>query len=222
MAKRLFDVISAFTALVLLTPIFVAVFVGIRLASPGPVIYRARRTGRDGVVFVMYKFRTMHVGSAAAGAITGSTDSRIFFFGRVLRSLKIDELPQLINVLVGEMSIVGPRPEDPAIVEKYYGATGRETLTVRPGLASPGSIFNYTHGHLFLDDTSPEESYVARLLPIKLALEVVYVRHRSFISDLKIIVRTITTILFIAFGRRKFPDPPEMSEARVILNERSR
>ncbi len=222
MAKRLFDVINAVTALVLLTPVFVAAFVGIRLASPGPAIYSARRTGRDGVIFVMYKFRTMHVGSAAAGAITGTRDSRIFFFGRVLRSLKIDELPQLFNVLVGEMSIVGPRPEDPAIVETYYGATGRETLTVLPGLASPGSIFNYTHGHLFLDDASPEESYVARLLPIKLALEVVYVRHRSFITDLKIIFRTIATILFIAAGRKKFPDPPEMTEARAILADRSK
>jgi len=217
MAKRLFDLISAFTAIVMLTPIFGIAFVGIRLSSPGPAIYRARRVGRGGGMFVMYKFRTMHVGSAAGGAITGSKDSRVFSLGRILRTLKIDELPQLFNVLAGDMSIVGPRPEDPEIVEKYYGTIGQETLTVLPGLASPGSIYNYTHGHLFLDDAMPEESYVLRLLPMKLALEAVYVRHQSFVRDLNIIGRTMAAIVWIAAGRTSFSDPPEMLEAQVIL-----
>ncbi len=219
MAKRLFDVISAFTALVMLAPIFGIAFVGIRLSSRGPAIYRARRVGRGGAVFVMYKFRTMHVGSAGGGVITGPNDSRVFLLGRILRVLKIDELPQLFNVLAGDMSIVGPRPEDPEIVEKYYGAIGQESLTVVPGLASPGSIYNYTHGQLFLDDANPEESYVCRLLPVKLALEAVYVRHRSFVGDLKIIGRTLAAILWIAAGRMAFSDPPEMLEAQAMLQD---
>jgi lipopolysaccharide/colanic/teichoic acid biosynthesis glycosyltransferase len=105
------------------------------------------------------------------------------------------------------MSIVGPRPEDPAIVAKYYGPLGHETLTVRPGLASYGSLYNYTHGHSLLDDSDPEKSYVSQLLPIKLALEVVYVRNFSFAIDLQIIARTLTTITWIAAGQKNSRNP---------------
>lgn len=218
MVKRLFDVIFATLAILLLAPVFLAAAVAIRITSPGPVLYQARRTGRGGADFVMYKFRTMHVVQNSHSVITGSNDARVFPAGRILRATKIDELPQLFNVLLGHMSIVGPRPEDPAIVAKHYGPLGHETLSVRPGLASYGSLYNYTHGQSLLDDSDPETSYVNQLLPIKLALEVVYIRNGSLASDLRIIARTLITIAFIAAGKRNFSEPVEMQAAQQLLN----
>jgi lipopolysaccharide/colanic/teichoic acid biosynthesis glycosyltransferase len=218
MVKRLFDVLFATLAILLLAPVFLAAAVAIRITSPGPVLYQARRTGCGGADFVMYKFRTMHVVQNSSSVITGATDARIFPAGRILRATKIDELPQLFNVLLGQMSIVGPRPEDPTIVAKHYGPLGHETLTVRPGLASYGSLYNYTHGQLLLDDSDPEKSYIEKLLPIKLALEVVYVRNSSLTSDLDIIVRTVLTIVGIASGKRRFAEPGEVNAAREIMN----
>lgn len=217
MAKRLFDVIASVIAMVLLSPVLVIAAVSVRLASPGPILYRARRVGRRGEEFVMHKFRTMHTGSGSGSVITAANDSRVFLAGRILRALKIDELPQLYDVLIGRMSIVGPRPEDPGIVDQYYNELGRETLTVAPGLASPGSVYNYTHGHLCLDDSDPEHSYVTKLLPVKLALELVYVRRASLAYDLRIILKTVLTILQIGLGKRYFAEPSEMAEARGIL-----
>lgn len=217
MVKRLFDVIFATLAILMLAPVFLAAAVAIRITSPGPVFYPARRTGRRGADFVMYKFRTMHVVQKSQSVITGTHDARVFPVGRILRATKIDELPQLLNVLLGQMSIVGPRPEDPAIVAKHYGPLGHETLTVRPGLASYGSLYNYTHGQLLLDDSDPEKSYVSQLLPIKLALEVVYVRNGALISDLRIIARTLFTIAGIALGKRNFKEPRELTAALQLL-----
>lgn len=216
MAKRLFDIAAAITGLLLLSPVFLLACMGIKATSSGPAIYRARRTGRHGAVFVMHKFRTMHVATQSASAITGVADRRIFRFGRILRATKIDELPQLYDVLTGRMSIVGPRPEDPGIVDRHYNELAHETLRVAPGLASPGSIYNYTHGHLFLSDADPEGSYVTKLLPIKLALELVYIRRQSLSGDLRIIVRTAITIARIALGQRRFSEPPEMREAKQL------
>jgi lipopolysaccharide/colanic/teichoic acid biosynthesis glycosyltransferase len=217
MVKRLFDVVFATLAIVILAPVFLAAAVAIRITSPGPVLYQARRTGRGGIDFVMFKFRTMHVVQKSHSVITGTHDARVFPVGRILRATKIDELPQLFNVLLGQMSIVGPRPEDPVIVAKHYGPLGHETLMVRPGLASYGSLYNYTHGHLLLDDSDPENSYIDQLLPIKLALEVVYVRHRSLTADVCIVMRTMFTIVGIAFGKRLFAEPSEIEEARQLL-----
>lgn len=216
MAKRLFDMAAAIIGLLLLSPVFLLAFVGIKATSSGPAIYRARRMGQHGVVFVMHKFRTMHVANQQASVITGVADKRVFGFGRLLRATKIDELPQLYDVLTGTMSIVGPRPEDPKIVEQHYNQLARETLNVAPGLASPGSIYNYTHGHLYLRDADPEGSYVRQLLPMKLALELVYLRRQSFTSDLHVIARTAITIVRIALGQRRFAEPPEMAEAQQL------
>lgn len=219
MVKRLFDIAVSISAMIVLSPVLLIACIGVRLSSPGPILYKANRAGRGGVNFVMHKFRTMHASTEIGSVITGSHDARIFPFGQWLRVLKIDELPQLFDVLIGNMSIVGPRPEDPKIVEKYYGTLGAETLCVAPGLASPGSIYNYTHGHLYLDDADPESSYVTKLLPVKLALEVVYVRNRSMPGDIRIIFRTLTTIFLIAMGKRRFVDPPEMAAAKRLLQD---
>ncbi len=217
MVKRLFDVIICAIAIVLFSPVLLLAYLGIRLASSGPAIYRARRVGRGGEVFVMHKFRTMHTGSDTGSVITGAKDSRVFLVGRILRALKIDELPQLYDILIGRMSIVGPRPEDPKIVTQYYSPRSRETLNIAPGLSSPGSIHYYTHSHLQLDDKDPEQSYVEKLLPIKLALDLVYMRRASLWYDVTIIMKTAVTILLIGLGKRQFADPTEMIEARKLM-----
>ncbi len=218
MGKRLFDVFFSFVAFVTLVPVFVFATVGIKLNSKGAVFYKAHRVGRNRNEFSMLKFRTMHVNQDhCSSSITSHNDPRIFAFGLLLRFLKIDELPQLINILKGDMSIVGPRPEDSAIVRKHYTEEQMETLNVRPGLASPGSIYNYTHGEQLLDKENAEEVYAVKLLPLKLALDTLYVRNASIVYDILIIIRTLYVIVMKMFGRIDFPDPPEMADAQKIV-----
>src|SRR5947208_4798289 len=216
MVKRPSDVALGLLGLALAAPLLAVAAIGIRLSSPGPVLYRARRVGRHGAGFTMYKLRTMHPREGAGSAITGRNDPRVFPFGAWLRRAKIDELPQLFNVLRGDMSLVGPRPEDARIVAEHFTPLHFETLVVRPGLASPGSIYNYTHGERLLTGADPERDYVEQLLPFKLALEVVYVRRASLRYDVAIIGRALATIAAVLFGRRRFPDPPEAPEARQL------
>ena len=219
MVKRLLDVVLSGVGLALVAPVLAIAALGIRFSSPGPVLYRARRVGRAGACFTMYKLRTMHQGRPGrASRITGQDDPRVFPLGALLRRTKIDELPQLFNVLRGDMSIVGPRPEDPDIVERHYTPLLRETLAVRPGLASPGSLYHYTHGDALLAGGDPETAYVERLLPFKVTLDVVYVRHASLQTDVRIIGRTLTTIAACIGGRSRFRDPPEAPAARALLD----
>jgi lipopolysaccharide/colanic/teichoic acid biosynthesis glycosyltransferase len=222
MAKRLFDMLVAATALVLLSPLFLAAAIGIRLSGRGPIFYRAKRLGRNGEPFVMHKFRTMRIDQTpTASAISARHDDRVFPFGRLLRRLKVDELPQLYDVLRGEMSIVGPRPEDPRIIRDHYAPEHWDTLAVRPGMASPGSIFNYTHGERFIGQEAPERDYLEKVLPVKLALEGVYVREASFCYDLRLIFRTAWIIVLIGLGKRQFRDPPEMARIGKIVPART-
>jgi lipopolysaccharide/colanic/teichoic acid biosynthesis glycosyltransferase len=218
MGRRLVDVLLSAIALVATAPLLALAAVGIRRASPGPALYRAERVGRGGRPFIMYKLRTMHsLRRSDASRITGVNDPRVFPLGAWLRALKVDELPQLLNVLRGDMAIVGPRPEDPALVSRYYTALGLETLAVRPGLSSPGSLYSYTQGEAQLVGADPEATYVAHLLPIKLALDVVYVRRASLAYDARIVARTLWVIVARMAGRRRFADPPELPEARRLL-----
>jgi FlaA1/EpsC-like NDP-sugar epimerase/lipopolysaccharide/colanic/teichoic acid biosynthesis glycosyltransferase len=200
----------AAAALLLVSPILAVAAVAIRASSPGPILYRARRVGYDGREFTLFKLRTMHVATGGGSAITARDDHRVFTAGGWLRRLKIDELPQLFNILRGEMAFVGPRPEDPAIVQAHYSAADRITLTVLPGLASPGSLYNYTHGEAVLADGDAEARYLREVLPTKLALDAHYVRHASFLYDCRIAGRTIAVILGTLVGRRRFAAPPEM------------
>lgn len=213
--KRAFDVLLSGAALLVLSPLLAAVAVAVPLASPGPALYRARRVGLNGAPFTMYKFRTMHVGGAGA-PITAGDDPRVFPLGKLLRRLKVDELPQLVNVLKGDMSIVGPRPEDPDIVARHYSPAHMETLAVRPGLTSPGSVYYYAVGEETLRHGDAVDAYVERLLPVKLALDLVYVREASLAYDLALVVRTAAVIAARAAGRRRFPDPPELARAREV------
>ncbi|HYE32282.1 MAG TPA: sugar transferase [Methylomirabilota bacterium] len=217
--KRLFDILASISALIVLAPLLLVISLLIKVTSPGPIFYRAARSGRNGKTFTMLKFRSMRVRPSTGSVITGANDSRIFPVGKFVRVTKIDELPQLINVLKGEMSIVGPRPEDPKIVEHHYTPLLRKSLEAAPGLASPGSIFNYTHGDACLAGDDPERLYIEKLMPIKVAMDVYYVQNQSLAYDLQIIARTVKTILQIAAGRKDFPHPPEHEPAQALLRD---
>jgi lipopolysaccharide/colanic/teichoic acid biosynthesis glycosyltransferase len=214
-AKRLTDVILAAVGLLIALPVIVLAAVGIRVSSRGPIIYRGRLVGRDGACFTMYKLRTMHCASGERGsAITAASDPRVFAFGALLRRLKIDELPQLVNVLRGEMSLVGPRPEDPEMLRRDPSPERRETLRVVPGLTSPGTLFDYSHGDTILGSADAEQRYIEELLPLKVALDLVYVRNATWLYDVELIGRTIWMIIAVGFGRRSFALPREFGIAR--------
>ena len=220
MLKRFFDIIVSTIALVLLAPVFLIAAIGILLSSRGPIFFRSPRIGKDGNPFVMHKFRTMRIGHPPeASPITSPQDVRVFPWGALLRRLKIDELPQFFDVLRGKMSLVGPRPEDPRIFQEYYQSEDWETLRVLPGLTSPASLYDYTHGDHILAQGDPDEMYRLQLLPERLALEKVYVREACFAYDLMIMFRTAAIILLVALGARRFSEPPEMAKARKILNQ---
>ena len=223
MAKRALDLLVSAVALVAALPLLAFAAVAIRLTSPGPILYRATRVGLGGRPFTMYKLRTMHVGQHSAGgkiaksAITAKDDPRVFPVGALLRRAKLDELPQLWNVLLGDMSLVGPRPEDPRFVEKNYTADHLKTLDVRPGLTSPGSVWYYTSAEDELTSDDPERHYVERVLPLKLALDLVYVQQVSCWYDIALIARTVRVLAALSLGHRRFADPPEMYDARRML-----
>ncbi len=200
MTKRLFDIVVATLALLVAAPFIIAAAIGIVLTSPGPIFHRARRAGRNGAPFTMYKLRTMRVVQDQASSITSPCDNRIFPFGNLLRRLKVDELPQFWNILNGNMSLVGPRPEAPDIVEKHYTDWMLGTLRIRPGVTSPGAIYNYLMADTLLDDNDPEGSYASKLLPPKLALERAYLERASFFSDLGYIVLTGRAIVAHILG----------------------
>ncbi|MEW5956397.1 MAG: sugar transferase, partial [Chloroflexota bacterium] len=170
---RGFDIIAAGLGLIMLAPLFVIIALAIKLTSPGPVFYLAQRVGRYGRPFKLYKFRSMVVGADRQGpGITVNRDSRITPVGRFLRNFKLDELPQLLNVLWGEMSLVGPRPEDPRYVA-WYTREQRQVLNVRPGLTSPASVY-YREEETLLNGDNWETIYRKQILPRKLAAELAY------------------------------------------------
>ncbi len=141
--------------------------------------------------------------------ITSKDDDRIFWFGKFIRKTKIDELPQLINILKGDMAFIGPRPEDEDIVKDYYDDFLKKSLKVKPGLASPGSIFNYTHLEDLIDDQNAEEIYFDKILKVKVGVDVLYSQNKNIFYDLKICFKTISVITQMTFGRKKFEYPQE-------------
>ncbi|GIW39881.1 MAG: hypothetical protein KatS3mg076_0458 [Candidatus Binatia bacterium] len=189
-AKRVFDVLVAAVGLVLLLPLFLLVALLIKLDSRGPVFFRQKRVGRDGKLFEIYKFRTMVDGAYRMGSrLTAKRDPRVTRVGQVLRWFKIDELPQLINVVRGEMSLIGPRPEDPYFVQ-FYTPRQRKVLSVRPGIVGPSQIEgrdeleSYPEG---IVDT--ERYYIENILPEKLERDLRYVEEATFFGDLKLLLR---------------------------------
>ena len=195
MMKRLFDSVIAAGVLLVTWPLILLGALAVKLTSPGPAFYRARRAGLGGKPFVMFKIRTMRLDADTSGPkITADQDQRVHPVGRLLRRFKIDELPQFWNVLRGDMSIVGPRPEDWDIVEKYYSAEQRRTLAVRPGIFSPVEVLWYPD--LTYHDPPPpgisiEEHYLRRHLPAQLEESLRYVERRNFVSDVRVIFQVL-------------------------------
>ena len=194
MAKRLFDIISSSIGLLCLAPVFVIMAIWIKLDSRGPVFYRQTRVGRYGRDFRIFKFRSMRVGSDKGRQITvGERDPRITRSGYFIRRYKIDELPQLINVFLGDMSIVGPRPE----VRKYvdlYSEEQRKVFQVRPGITDLASIKYRNENELLSQVDDPDTYYIDVIMPDKLTINLEYIRHQSFMGDIKIIFNTLFKI----------------------------
>lgn len=189
-ARRIVDVTGAMAGLFFLAPLFLILSVLIRHDSPGAVLHRSTRIGVAGRPFTLYKFRSMVVDAALRGpAITADQDARVTRIGRVLRRTKLDELPQLANVLLGDMSLVGPRPEDPRYVA-LYSREQRAVLAVRPGITSPASL-RYRSEEQLLTGGDWEDLYVRRIMPAKLAIDLDYLRRRTVWSDLGVILATI-------------------------------
>ena len=206
--KRLFDIIAAALAVVFFLIFWLIIAIIIKIQSPGPVIYKAKRVGMNGNCFTLYKFRTMCTDSGAVHSTTLRNDPRVFSFGAFLRKTKLDETPQLINILQGKMSVIGPRPEDKENADKIFKGRFKKILSVKPGLSSPASLYDYTHGEKY----ESEELYEKEFLPKKLALELYYAEHKSIPYDIRIIARTVITILQIAFGKNDFEEPEEMKK----------
>ena len=191
--KRLFDIIIASLGLVLLSPLMVVIAVVIRLTSPGPLFYLSQRVGLGGKIFNMCKFRTMVTGADKLGSlVTASDDCRITRIGRYLRRTKVDELPTLLNVLKGDMSIVGPRPENPKSAALYTEQQKR-IWTVKPGITSLATI-KYRHEESILAGAVDLEAAYFQVMQDKLALELEYLRRQSFWFDLKIIFQTLLVV----------------------------
>lgn len=189
--KRLFDAAASLVALMLLSPLFALIALAVKLSSGSPVFYRGERIGRGGKPFRILKFRTMHA-NAGGPAITHGGDARVTPLGRFLRRLKLDELPQLMNVLRGEMSIVGPRPEAPEYVALYTDAE-RRVLSVRPGLTSPASL-RYRNEAALLASDDWHERYVNEIMRDKLRDDLNYIDTRTFVGDLRLITRTFLSL----------------------------
>jgi lipopolysaccharide/colanic/teichoic acid biosynthesis glycosyltransferase len=192
--KRALDVTGAIAGLAVGAPFFAGVALAIKLDSPGPVLFRQPRVGRFGVPFTLYKLRTMVAGAAARGpTITRSGDPRVTRLGRHLRRWKLDELPQLWNVLAGSMSLVGPRPETPDHAAAFTPAQ-RRVLSVKPGLASFASIAYRHEEELLASVASPADHYLETILPAKLLLDLEYVERRSALVDLQILGRAALAV----------------------------
>lgn len=208
--------ILAVIGLVLTSPLTAVACVVIRVASPGPALFRAQRVGQNGVEFTMLKLRTMHV-AASGSSITAGRDPRVFRAGRALRALKIDELPQLVNIVRGEMAFVGPRPEAPDVVSRHYQPWMHETLEVPPGIVGPGSLGYYYEEDLLPDDSvEAAEIYATTLLPRKLARDLVFVRRRTLGYQLELVLRTLMRIAHLDGWLQGFREREDAAAMEIL------
>lgn len=197
-AKRGFDLLMAVLGLLLLAPLLVLLAVAIKLDTPGPVLFRQQRVGRGGRLFRIHKLRTMRADAGDGPALTIGADPRITRVGRWLRQRRLDELPQLIDVIKGDMSLVGPRPELPRYVAQYPAALRERVLAVRPGLTDPASLASLDEAAQLAAAADPEREYVEVLLPAKLRLSAEHAERASFHADLRVLRLTLARLL----GRR--------------------
>ena len=193
--KRLFDIVASGLGLLVLSPLFLILAIWIKLDSKGPVFYRQVRVGKDNQDFRIFKFRSMRVGSDKGSLVTiGGRDPRITRSGYIIRKLKLDELPQLINVFVGDMSLVGPRPEVRHYVN-YWTSEQMRVLDVRPGITDPASIKFRNENELMEQAEDPEDYYINVIMQEKLKLYLEYVDHHSFWGDIGLIFKTFWVIV---------------------------
>lgn len=193
--KRLFDIIAAGCGLIVLSPLLLIVSVWIKLDSKGPVFYRQVRVGRSNKDFRIFKFRSMRIGSDKGSLVTiGGRDPRVTNSGYYIRKYKLDELPQLINVFMGDMSLVGPRPEVRHYVN-YWTLEQMHVLDVRPGITDPASIKFRNENILMENADNPEEYYINVIMQEKIKLYLEYVKNTSFINDIKLVLETFKVII---------------------------
>ena len=195
MAKRIFDILFSIVGLIFVSPLLLTICILIKHEDGGPVFYRGLRVGKKGTLFKIYKFRSMVVNAEKiGGSSTADDDPRITKIGKFVRKYKLDELPQLINVLKGEMSFVGPRPE----VQHYVNMFTKEEksiLTVSPGITDWASLWNSDEGAILAGSPDPERTYMEEIRPEKIRLQLKYVKERSFFTDISIILQTISKVI---------------------------
>ena len=196
MIKRLFDFICALFGLILLAPLFVLISLYIRIDTPGPIFFRQERVGINGILFRIHKFRTMFLGSSNQGLLTIGSDSRITRSGKFLRKYKIDELPQLIDVIIGNMSFVGPRPEVEEFMNTYPPEIKNKILSVRPGITDMASIMMINENEILSKYSDNKQAYLDIILPIKQEHYLNYISNQNIWLDIKIIFLTIKKIIF--------------------------
>ena len=197
MIKRLFDIILSFIGLTIVSPFLIFFAVLIKRESPGPAFYRGQRAGKHGKIFRIFKFRSMVLeADKIGGPSTSADDPRLLKVGKFLRKHNLDELPQLINILKGEMSFVGPRPEVPSEVETYDEETKRIILSVKPGLTDLATLENLHEEEILRGAKDPHEAYRELIKPKKIKLAKEYVQKRNFWLDLKILFRTLKSAIF--------------------------
>ena len=193
--KRVFDIVASLGGLIILSPMLIIVAICIKLDSKGPVFFKQKRVGKNKKIFEIYKFRTMVTDAEKLGKqITVGNDSRITRVGKFIRKCKLDELPQLINVVKGEMSLVGPRPEVPRYVE-LYDEYEEQILLVQPGITDYASIEFRNENEILGRSINPEETYIEEIMPTKIDLNMKYIRNISLVEDIKLILNTILAIL---------------------------
>lgn len=194
--KRLFDIVCSFFGLVILSPVFLVIVILIKLSSDGPIFFRQTRVGLYQQLFQIHKFRTMIVDAEAQGLkITVGRDPRITSIGHFLRKAKLDELPQLIDVLLGDMSLVGPRPEVPEYVKSYPTEVKQLIFSVRPGITDWASIKMIDENEILAKANNPQQAYIEQILPEKLGYAVQYVKNRSLKLDIYLIFLTLSKII---------------------------
>ncbi len=193
--KRVFDFLGALLGLMVVVPLLLLLGLWVKVDSPGPMLFRQKRVGKGGRLFSIYKFRTMISDAEQVGPkITAEADGRITKSGRFMRRYKLDELPQLFNVLKGDMSFVGPRPEVPEFVAYYPDTVRQQVLSMRPGITDDASLAYRNEGALLATAEDPVRFYIEDILPQKLERYVDYVHHHSLWGDIKIIFRTLLAI----------------------------
>jgi len=196
MAKRIFDIILSGIGLVVLSPVILVIAIIIKRTSLGPVFYRGERTGLHGKSFRIFKFRSMIVDAEKTGvSSTSQEDTRVTPIGRFVRKTKLDEIPQLINVFIGDMSLVGPRPE----VKKFtdmYTEDEKVLLSIRPGITDYASIWNSDEATLLAGSADPDKDYLEKIRPEKIRLQLKYFKEQSLITDMKILFLTVKKLVF--------------------------